>query len=122
MTKKEFDEKFTVNPKKDIEPFMTCISSTEANFDNQNIKCANCGDSVNIDNYPSIPWTAVFYCRSCQKMNVVHEQDRMAGIQTDPVFIYQFDVLNPPDILYKRYDETDEEFKARVKEVHGIED
>ena len=31
-------------------------------------------------------------------------------------------VLNPSDILYKRYDETDEEFKTRVKEVYGIED
>lgn len=89
MTIYEFQERFTIDPPKDIEPYFKL--EKKISMDTQTYKggCLNCGDTINNELLRSMAWTEVQYCRKCKSLNVVYYSDRMGGNHTDSVFIYK---------------------------------
>ncbi len=61
MKVKNFIEKFTINPIKDIEPHFKLTKKI----------------------VESSAWTGVQYCWACNHLNVIYFQDRMGGSYTD---------------------------------------
>jgi hypothetical protein len=83
----ELVEKFTINPKEDIEPYFKLTK--EYYIDATKVKgCLNCGNENNNKILDAIPWTYVQYCWICNHLNVVYVTDRMSGVSEDKVKCY----------------------------------
>jgi hypothetical protein len=88
MTIEEFEDKFTINPTKDIEPNFKLVKTLDV--DTMTAKgCFNCSDAANQIPLKSIPWTGVQYCWKCKTLSVIYFSDRMGGNFTDIVECYQ---------------------------------
>ena len=78
--------KHTIDPKRDIKPFL--VLDKEYHGDADYKRCLNCNDTINNMTFPSVPWTCVQYCWACKHINVVYVGDRMGG-QSDSIFCYK---------------------------------
>lgn len=62
----------------------------EVNIDAVNHKgCLNCNDMHNNRHLPAEPWAGLQYCWVCNSLIMVYYQDRMGGVYTDVVKVYQ---------------------------------
>lgn len=89
MKVNEIIDKFTIDPEKDIKPYLELEKTVREDKTQTGLKCSNCGDEINQVQIKSIPWTMVHHCIACKRFNVVYVQDRMGGLHLDIVEIYK---------------------------------
>lgn len=51
--------------------------------------CFNCGDHINVENIRTGAWTNGQWCHKCDCINIAYIQDRMGGIYTDVIDVFQ---------------------------------
>jgi hypothetical protein len=88
MTLEEFENKFTINPIKDIQPYFKFDKKLDEDaflFKG----CYNCRDQSNQIKLKSMDWTSVIYCWKCKTLNVVYFSDGMGGNYTDTIECYK---------------------------------
>ena len=84
---RDFIDKFTINPKEDIEPYFERTKELDIDASKHD-NCFNCNDKHNNMYLKSVSWTSVQYCWKCGSLNVIHHQDRMGGCYTDVIICY----------------------------------
>ena len=82
MTISYFISKFTIDPKKDIEPNFKLIKSFNVKVNTMEF-CFNCRNQSNNRILKSIEWTSVQHCWLCNSINVIYRQDQMGGNDED---------------------------------------
>ena len=87
MEMEQFLERFTINIEKDIKPYFK-LDETLSVDTSLNKGCYSCRFEHSKSEFNSEAWTSVFYCRKCNKINVIIHSDRMGGDHTDSVYIY----------------------------------
>jgi hypothetical protein len=84
----ELEERFTIDPTRDIEPFFKLEKKID--IDSQTYRgCYNCGNVPNNMSLKSVAWTGVQFCWKCDSLNVIYYTDRMGGYNKDVVYIYK---------------------------------
>ncbi len=91
MLVKDFIDKFTIDHKRDIEPYLTKVKTINVDVHNaRNIHCfackkeGQCGGKFN-----STSWTQVRFCNLCNSITVIYFSDRMSGASSDTIYVYQ---------------------------------
>lgn len=88
MTIRDFLELKTVTLN-EVETNFKEVKRIEVDTTREENHCYECGDSINQYQYPSEPWTKIFYCAKCRCINCIIFADRMGGPTLDVIIIYK---------------------------------
>lgn len=87
MTIREYLETKEVKPK-ELKDNFTLVREFDLDIFNHE-GCYNCGDLRNNERLRVGSWLHGQFCRKCNSIIMVYEQDRMGGAFTDVIEVYQ---------------------------------